>query len=205
MSLPERRPAKWKDPHKPKRPKSAYNFLAAEKHKEIRESLPKDAKATVVMSAIAKHWRAMGAKERAPYVKKAAAAKKTHEAARAVYLKKKSNGEIPKRPRRKKDKTKPKRAMSAYLFFTKNKRDAAKAKLGKDAKVTAVMKELAAMWKNCSARDRKKFQGEADKARDEYMVAIEQWRKTKKTEKTQPKKVTKKTTKKASSGGGLRV
>ena len=56
-----------------------------------------------------------------------------------------------------------------------------------------------------AARDRKKFQGEADKARDEYMVAIEQWRKTKKTEKTQPKKVTKKTTKKASSGGGLRV
>ena len=134
----------------------------------------------------------------------AAAARKAHESARAEYLQKKRNGDIPKRPRRKKDKTKPKRAMSAYLFFTKAKRPQAKSKLGKDAKVTAVMKELAAMWKKCSAKDRKKYEADAKKARASYMVAIEEWRKNKKTQKKEPKKVKKSTTKK-SSDKGLRV
>ena len=198
------RPAKYKDPHKPKRPKSAYNFLAAEKYAEIRKGLPEGAKATVVMSAIASRWQGMGPKERAPYIKKAAAARKAHESARAEYLQKKRNGDIPKRPRRKKDKTKPKRAMSAYLFFTQAKRPQAKSKLGKDAKVTAVMKELAAMWKKCSAKDRKKYEADAKKARASYMVAIEEWRKNKKTQKKEPKKVKKSTTKK-SSDKGLRV
>jgi len=84
------------------------------------------------------------------------------------------------------------------------KRPHAKSKLGKDAKVTAVMKELAAMWKKCSAKDRKKYEADAKKARASYMVAIEEWRKNKKTQKKEPKKVKKSTTKK-SSDKGLRV
>ena len=95
--------------------------------------------------------------------------------------------------------------MSAYQFFTKDQREAAKSKLGKTAKVTAVMKELAAMWKGCPAKERKKYQAMADKARDEYLVAIEKWRKDKKNKKAEPKKAKKASKKSKVGGGGLRV
>ena len=46
-----------------------------------------------------------------------------------------------------KDKDKPKRASSAYLFFCHEKRGEVKARLGPDAKTTAVTTELGKMWR----------------------------------------------------------
>ena len=54
-------------------------------------------------------------------------------------------------------------------------------------------------------KERKKYQAMADKARDEYLVAIEKWRKDKKNKKAEPKKAKKASKKSKVGGGGLRV
>ena len=47
-----------------------------------------------------------------------------------------------------KDKDKPKRAFSAYLFFCREKRGEVKARLNPNAKTTAVTTELGKMWRD---------------------------------------------------------
>ena len=52
-----------------------------------------------------------------------------------------------------KDKDKPKRASSAYLYFCNEKRSDVKTRLGKDTKITAVTAELGKMWRELKKHD----------------------------------------------------
>ena len=52
-----------------------------------------------------------------------------------------------------KDKDKPKRASSAYLYFCNEKRPEVKISLGKDTKITAVTAELGKMWRELKKHD----------------------------------------------------
>ena len=129
----KKRQKKWKDPDKPKRPFSAYNFFAKEMYKPIQANLvkscttnPADIKATNVMSEIAAQWRNLSEVKRVKFNKLAVKAKATHTIDMEVYNEKKRNGLTEAKPKRKKDKTKPKRAMSAYLYFGKEARSKVK-------------------------------------------------------------------------------
>ena len=205
------RKAKWRDPDKPKRPFSAYNFLAQEIHADVKKSMPSSAKATEIMTAIAARWSSMSTKQKKPYQAKANAAKAKHGQEMAIYLKKKKNGETQKAPRRKRDKTKPRRAMSAYLFFGRDHRDQVKASFKEDRPpVTAVMTKLAEMWRAFPDSKKKKYNVLAAKAKAEYDVAIVKWRSDQKLLKAQkaaapkPKKARGKK-KKQSASEGMRV
>ena len=66
-----------------------------------------------------------------------------------------------------KDPNRPKKALSAYMIFSGEVREATKAELPEDHKNTDVMKAVAAKWKALSDADKAPWQAkaEADKAR----------------------------------------
>ena len=53
-----------------------------------------------------------------------------------------------KSTRKIKDKDKPKRALSAYLYFCKDKRQGVKERMGKNAPTTSITTELGKMWRD---------------------------------------------------------
>merc|ERR1711935_1118602 len=145
---------------------------------------PADVKATNVMSEIAVQWKNLTEVKRVKFNKLAAKAKATHSKAMEVYNEKKKKGLTEAKPKSKKDKTKPKRAMSAYLYFGKEARPKVKTDLtdnGVAPKVTAVMTELAVRWAKCPAGKRKKYQALAAKAKEQYDKDIQTWKINKKS------------------------
>ena len=173
--------------------------------------MPSSAKATEVMTAIAARWSSMSNKAKKPYVAKAEAAKKEHAKAMAIYNKKKAAGQTQKAPRRKRDKTKPRRAMSAYLFFGRDHREQVKASFKEERPpVTQVMTKLAEMWRAFPDSKKKKYNVLAAKAKAEYDVAIVKWRKDQKAlkamQQAQPKVKKPRAKKKtAAASEGMRV
>ena len=183
------RKSKWRDPDKPKRPYSAYNFFAKEQYPKLSVQLKKkasadsDIKATHIMTEIALKWKALNEVARKPYAAKAKQAKQKHAEEMSVYNEKKQNGECEKPPKTVKDKTKPKRAMSAYLYFGQTHRSSVKKALSKGTntrpKVTDVMSTLALRWKTCSDSEKAKYQVKADAAKLKYDADMEIWKKQK--------------------------
>ena len=171
--------ARTRDPDKPRRPKSAYNLYAAERYQDVRKAqLAEDpnSKATAVIAQIAVEWKGLSKSAKAPFLKKAAAAKKLHDKAMDEYRSKEKERKKQMRLAAKTDKTKPKRAMSAYLFFGKAQRDNVKAQLGSNYKVTDVMKEIAKQWAELPQSRKAKYQKLADDARATYMEGMKKWK-----------------------------
>merc|ERR1719334_1304419 len=74
------------DPNAPKRPTSAYMLYAASVRGEIVKANP-DMEVAAVMKEQAVWWKALSEEERAPWVKKAAAAKAKHQKLMEKYMK----------------------------------------------------------------------------------------------------------------------
>merc|ERR1719373_465333 len=77
------------DPNAPKRPTSAYMLYAASVRAEIVKANP-DMEVAAVMKEQAVWWKALSEEERAPWVKKAAAAKAKHAKLMEKYTKSRS-------------------------------------------------------------------------------------------------------------------
>ena len=77
-----------------------------------------------------------------------------------------------------KDPNKPKRAKSSYMYFAEASRPAVMKKLKKKSKngkadMATVSKELGALWKKLSAKDKKPFEAKAEKDRERYRDEME--------------------------------
>lgn len=171
--------AKNRDPNKPKRPRSAYNLYASDHYQRVRkeqQAIDPESKATAVISHIAVEWKALPAKAKKPYLQKAAEAKKLHDAAMAEYKEKEKTRKAEFAKTSKNDKTRPKRPMSAYLFFGKAKRAEVKAKLSASAPVTDVMKEIAQLWAALPEKGKAPYNKEASDARAVYTKLMAKWR-----------------------------
>ena len=132
-----------KDPNAPKRAKSAYLFFCDDNRDKVKKQLGKDAKATDVTKELGAQWNKLKVdkkqrKKLADYQKKADADKSRYQEEKEKYT--------PPAHLMQPEKTGPKRAKSAYLFFCGENRDKVKKQLGKDAKATDVTKELGAQW-----------------------------------------------------------
>ena len=68
----------------------------------------------------------------------------------------------------------PKRPMSAYLFFTDDKR-AGVTRKNKDAKMTDISKLLGEMWKNTDESGRAKYVKKAEDKKAEYVIEKAAW------------------------------
>ena len=171
-----------RDPEKPKRPHSAYNIFAQETYAEIASSNGGKAKATEIMSQVAAKWKTTNAAARKPFQARADKKKAQHAIAMAEYKLKKKNGETEKRPRGGRDRTKPKRAMSAYLYFNQEHRPLVKAEiqkgLAKDQRpsVTDVMIGLSQRWQLCNEADKEPYKAKALEAKVKYDAAMVKWK-----------------------------
>eukprot|EP00027_Filamoeba_sp_ATCC50430_P009890 CAMPEP_0168560530 /NCGR_PEP_ID=MMETSP0413-20121227/11109_1 /TAXON_ID=136452 /ORGANISM="Filamoeba nolandi, Strain NC-AS-23-1" /LENGTH=310 /DNA_ID=CAMNT_0008591837 /DNA_START=23 /DNA_END=955 /DNA_ORIENTATION=- len=78
---------------------------------------------------------------------------------------KSSSSKSPSRKKRaKKDPNAPKRPLSSYMYFCKDKRD----DLDRGMKVTEQAQELARMWKKVSTSEKKKYEEKAKKDKERY-------------------------------------
>lgn len=175
---------KFKDPHAPKRGKSAYLFFCAEHREKVKADLGEEAKATEVTAELGVRWNALkttmdtgkgsvqkqAQKDFEKYAKMAEEDKERYAAEMADYTppsdeelaeiaeaKKGGRGRSPGgSPKAKKDPKAPKRPKSAYLFFCAEVREAVKAELD-DPSAKNVMTELGVKWAELKEGDEKDY------------------------------------------------
>ena len=140
-----------KDKDKPKRASSAYLFFCREKRGEVKARLSPNAKTTAVTTELGKMWRELkqhpdSEELMAPYQELAASDKERYNREMEGYVAP-TQSEIKKKRKLARDKNKPKKARSSYLFFCADHREEAKTNLEEGAKATAVTTELGRMWR----------------------------------------------------------
>merc|ERR1740123_670910 len=116
----------------------------------------------MVMTKLGELWRELGDAKKAEYASKATADKARYDAAL------KAAGHLTKKELKAQ---KPKRPMSAYMYFSADRRSevtaALQAELGDAFKYTAVMTKLGEEWRNADAATKSKYQDVAAKAKAE--------------------------------------
>lgn len=106
-------------------------------------------------------WEEMGRKDKARY-----------EMEKAMYS---GPWKVPVSTKREKDPTRPKRPMSAFLSYSNRKRAEVKEK-HKNAKTADVSRILAQMWKDAPSEEKKEFVDEEYRLRQDYKVAMAEWK-----------------------------
>jgi hypothetical protein len=155
---------KLKDPKKPKRGKSAYICFCTKNREAAKKALGDGAKATEVTSHLGEMWRALKESKKASDKKALAALELEAAEDKARYNEEIKDYIAPsddellaskKGSKKKSDKdpNAPKRNMTAYLYFCRDKRPEAKEELGDDAKATEVTSLLGKMWKDLKEDD----------------------------------------------------
>jgi hypothetical protein len=189
---------KLKDPNAPKRPRSSYLFFCDDKRAEVKGENP-DFKAVDVTKQLGRMWKELSEEDKKPYEKQSKKAKKEYESQMESYVRP-SEEELqeladskPKRVRKgskekkesknskKKDPNAPKRPSSAFLYFCKDMREEAKAKVyeeNSNAKPSDVTKELGRMWREDYAdeSDRSSWNKKAKKDKKRYEAEMEQYK-----------------------------
>merc|ERR1719384_2320043 len=136
---------------------------------------------------LGKMWKNVSEDDRAPFEKKAAAAKASYTTKREKY--EKSAGykrhqmkmlawkiHETKKPF-KKDENAPKRALSAYMLYAASVRSKI-LKENPDMEVTEVMKEQSVWWKALSEKDREPWVNKAAAEKKKYQAKLERYMKT---------------------------
>jgi hypothetical protein len=163
------RGGKKKDPNKPKRGLSSFMYFSQAKRKEVLARDP-TLKIGDVAKAIGLLWKTVSPEDKAMYEGKAATDKQRYLTQMADYTPPDlssdddSDGGRKKKKKVKKDPNKPKKNLSAYMFFCADQRAANK---------TVTMSELGAAWKAQGNKDKYVAMAEQDKIR--YKNAMEHY------------------------------
>ena len=141
---------KHKDPNAPKRGKSAYLWFCSEHRDAVKEDLGPETMATTITTELGARWNSLKndkkrAKELARYQKLASDDKDRYESEKTNYVPPANEHDDGRKKRKRSDKTGPKRAKSAYLYFCDEKRHEVKA-TDPDMKATAVTTKLGELW-----------------------------------------------------------
>ena len=171
--------SKLKDPSAPKRPKSGYIFYCMDKRGEIKEAYP-EMKATEITKELGKQWKALSDKKVAKYNALADEEKKEYKELMKEY-ERPSDEELEKvQPKKRVSKAKkedngmPKRAYSAYIFFSNEMRGQVKQD-NEDMKPKEILSELGRLWKNEYSEEKKraKWVALAKEAKEQYAKDLE--------------------------------
>merc|ERR1711907_17800 len=127
-------------------------------------------------------WGKMSDADKKPYQAKADKDKERYSKEMESYVPsetsepKKKKG---KKGKKEKDPNKPKRGLSAYMFFGKEVRADVIAKEcnGNGSKVTDVMKGIAARWAKLDAKDKEKFERLSAQDKERYEKEIAEYKK----------------------------
>jgi len=170
---------------KPKKAASAYFIWMNEVgRKEIiaKQFGGNGSKVTEIMKAAGAMWSSMSDADKKQWNEKAEKDKARHSKEMESYVPsetsepKKKKG---KKGKKEKDPNKPKRGLSAYMFFGKEVRADVIAKEcnGNGSKVTEVMKAIAARWAKLDAKDKEKFERLSAQDKERYEKEIAEYKK----------------------------
>lgn len=160
-----------KAPQAPKRFKSSYICFFTSKQSEIKERLGSTATVSQVSKESAQMWKKLTPDEKAYWDDVAAKDKER-------YMEEKANYTGPwqvANKRQKKDKSAPKRPMSAFLYFSQGRRKEIKEK-HPYFKNTEISRVLGEMWRNSSEEERGPFIELEKVERVKYKQAMAQWK-----------------------------
>lgn len=161
-----------KAPQAPKRFKSSYICFFMAKQPEIKEELGDKASVTEVSKRSAEMWRNLPADERAHWDNVAAKDKQRYMVEKATYT---GPWQVPWK-RAKKDPSAPKRPMSAFLYFSQDKRRQIKEE-NPTIRNTEVSRILGELWRNASEEEKRPHVEKEKEEREKYKIAIADWRK----------------------------
>lgn len=160
-----------KAPGAPKRFKSSYILFFMEKQKEIKAELGDKASVGEISKKSSEKWKTLSAEERSVWDLKAEADKERFYLEKEQYT---GPWQVPWK-RAKKNPNAPKRPMSAFLFFSQDKRRVIKG-ANPGMRNTEVSRVLGGMWKNASAEERAPHIEREAAEREKYKVEIAKWR-----------------------------
>lgn len=140
--------------------------------KEVKKSMADDVKLTDTVKTLATMWKELSPEVREHYKRVAAEDKIRYKRELQQY-----NGpmRIPNR-RQKKPAGAPKRAMSAFLSFSQEKRHLVRQE-HPDLKNTEISGKLATLWKNSSEEEKAPHINRELRDREKYHAEMERWRK----------------------------
>lgn len=121
---------------------------------------------------VSQAWKALPEDEREKWEVMARQDKARYEMEKSMYT---GPWKVPATKRVSKDPKAPKRPMSAFLSFSNSKRAYVKNK-HKDAKNAEVSRILAQMWKDADAEEKKAFIDEEYELRQQYKIAMTEWK-----------------------------
>lgn len=160
-----------KAPEAPKRFKSAYICYVIENMSEAKKSQADDVKLTDTIKVLAARWKLLSPEVRDQYKKMAAEDKSRYFSELKEYT---GPMRIPNR-RQKKPAGAPKRAMSAFLSFSQQKRHEVRAQ-HPDIKNTDISGILANLWKTCSEEEKAPHIDRELRDREKYHIEMEKWK-----------------------------
>jgi len=162
-----RTPKLKKDPNAPKRAKSAYIIFSTEEGKKVRQDNP-EMSAPDVLREVGRRWDLLDHGARVAYEQKAEEDKERYAEEMESYTPPVSPTFVQKRGKKShKDPNAPKRALSAYLFFSQAEFKKIRA-ANPNMTVTEVMRSAAAGWAGLGADARKVWESKAVKDRERF-------------------------------------
>jgi len=165
---------KKRDPNAPKKPCSAYNFFVESRRPAAKEAHP-DMHVTVMNQQLAKEWRDLSEEDRQPFKVKAAADKARYQEENVGYVPDPTSLKATKSGNRlQKDPLRPKKPMTAYLYFTEKTRPGlALANPGHG--VSALAPILAEAWKKLTDAQREEFKQMAEKDKARFQAEMKEY------------------------------
>jgi len=168
---------------KPKKAASAYFIWMNEvgRNEIIAKQFGGDkSKVTEIMKACGAMWSSMSDADKKQWNEKAEKDKERHANEMKTYVPSESSEPKKKKGKKaKKDPNKPKRGLSAFLFFGNEVRaDVIKTELkGDGSKVTEVMKAIGARWAKMDAKGKEKYEALSKKDKERYEKEIAEYKK----------------------------
>jgi len=172
-----------KAPQAPKRFKSSYIMFFMAKQQEIKAELGGGASVGDVSKQSSDRWKKLSLEERAVWDQKAKEDKERYNLEKASYT---GPWQVPWK-RAKKDPSAPKRPMSAFLFFSQDKRRMIKGE-NPGMRNTEISRVLGEMWKEASDDQKSPHVEREAKERAKYKLDIAKWRKEDIVRKEEAKK-----------------
>jgi len=161
-----------KAPQAPKRFKSSYIMFFMAKQQEIKAELGVGTSVGDVSKESSDRWKKLSVDDRAVWDQKAKADKERYNLEKASYT---GPWQVPWK-RAKKDPNAPKRPMSAFLFFSQDKRRMIKGE-NPGMRNTEISRVLGEMWKNASDEEKAPHIEREARERAKYKINIAKWRK----------------------------
>lgn len=172
-----------KAPQAPKRFKSSYIMFFMAKQDEIKAELGPGAAVGDVSKRSSEKWKKLTPEERAYWDEKARLDKERYNREKANYT---GPWQVPWK-RAKKDPSAPKRPMSAFLYFSQDRRKGIK-EANPGMKNTEISRILGEMWKEATDEERAPHIENEAEERKKYKVKIAEWKSQEAERKKEAKK-----------------